>query len=327
MDKNCLAGKKILITGGTGSLGRRLARRILDCEPQKEPQKLLVFSRDEFKQSEMARDFPDENIRFFIGDIRDRERLYQALSGVDYVVHAAALKQVPILEYCPDEAIKTNVYGTMNVIDACIAQNVQKCVLISTDKAVNPINLYGATKLCAEKLFLAANAYNKTGFSCVRYGNVIGSRGSVIPLFKNMAKNGIRTFPITDLAMTRFWLTLDEAVDLVLYTLNAQSGYIYVPEIPSMKITSLAKALCPECAFSVTGIRPGEKLHERLISEDNKFVRRLDREMRSWTDRPEPYTSDKNPFWMTEKGLRIRLEREENVQSAHNRNCELGAKI
>jgi len=286
MDKNLL-GKTVLITGGTGSLGKSLTKRILECKPKK----LIIFSRDEFKQSEMAKDFPE--CRYFLGDVRDVERLKQAMDGVEYVIHAAALKQVPALEYNPEEAIKTNVQGSMNVIAACNSNNVEKCVFISTDKAVNPVNLYGATKLCAEKLFVAANAYNKTEFVCVRYGNVMGSRGSVIPLFKKLRDNGIKKVPITSPDMTRFWLTLGEAVDLVMLGLTvAVGGKILIPRAPAMKITDVASAIIPDCEFDIIGIRPGEKLHESLISEDTDGVCMVSLDCSAYYPWDKPYTSD-----------------------------------
>jgi len=282
-----LLGKTILITGGTGSLGRKLTERILKCEPKK----LIVFSRDEFKQWEMAKDLPEP--RYFLGNVRDAERLNQALAGVDYVIHAAALKQVPALEYNPEEAIKTNVQGSMNVISACIANEVKKCVFISTDKAVNPINLYGATKLCAEKLFIAANAYNRTRFVCVRYGNVIGSRGSVIPLFQKLRATGIKKVPITSPDMTRFWLTLDEAVNLVMLGLEVAGGWILVPRAPAMKITDIARALIPDCEFDIIGVRPGEKIHESLVSNDLEKVSMVSLDGSAHYPWDKPYTSDK----------------------------------
>jgi len=255
---------KVLITGGTGSLGKALIRR-LDAE------KIIVFSRDEFKQSEMAKSCPG-NTRFFLGDVRDRQRLKEVFSGVDIVIHAAALKQVPALEYNPTEAVKTNILGSQNVIAACIESGVKKCILISTDKAVNPVNLYGSTKLTAEKLFMAANAFNKTKFSCVRYGNVIGSRGSVIPLFEKLRRKGVKEFPVTSREMTRFWLTLDEAVDLVFFAIDHKATGIFVPDVPSMSIVDIARSIDPDCLIKEIGIRDGEKVHEVLVSEDNKFV-------------------------------------------------------
>ncbi|MDA8170583.1 MAG: UDP-N-acetylglucosamine 4,6-dehydratase (inverting) [Nitrospiraceae bacterium] len=264
-------GRTVLITGGTGSFGKKFTEIVLATF---KPKKLIIFSRDELKQFDMAKKFPPERypIRYFLGDIRDRQRLYRAFEGVDYVVHAAALKQVPALEYNPFEAVKTNIIGAENIVDAAIDRQVEKVVVLSTDKAVNPVNLYGATKLAMEKIFIAANVYSgaqKTSFSIVRYGNVIGSRGSVIPFFANLLKKGEKTLPITDERMTRFWISLEQGVGLVIKALaEGVGGEIFVPKIPSMKITELAKALCPECACKVVGIRPGEKINETLISED-----------------------------------------------------------
>jgi len=266
-----LNGKTILITGGTGSFGKKMVQIVLS---QFKPKKLIIFSRDELKQFEMAQKFNVKNhpcIRYMLGDIRDKERLYQGFNGVDYVIHAAALKQVPAAEYNPEEFIKTNVIGGMNIIDACLYNNVKKVIALSTDKACNPVNLYGATKLCSDKLFTAANVYSgdvkDTRFAVVRYGNVLGSRGSVIPFFKERAKTGI--FPITDSEMTRFWITLDQAVHFVLASLKKmKGGEIFVPRIPSMKITDLATAIDSNCKQEIVGIRPGEKVHETLLSED-----------------------------------------------------------
>ncbi|WP_457601064.1 UDP-N-acetylglucosamine 4,6-dehydratase (inverting) [Hydrogenivirga sp.] len=267
-----LEGKVILITGGTGFFGKRIVKRLLENFT---PRKVIVLSRDEFKQFQMQREFPSERypqLRFFLGDIRDKDRLLRAFYGVDYVVHSAALKQVPILEYNPIEAVKTNILGAQNIIEAAIDCGVKKVVALSTDKAVNPVNLYGATKLAMEKLFTAANAYagaRETCFSVVRYGNVVGSRGSVIPFFKRLLSEGKRELPITDERMTRFWITFDKAIDTVLFALEeAVGGEVFVPYIPSMRITDLAKAMCPDCSFKLIGIRPGEKLHETLLSED-----------------------------------------------------------
>lgn len=260
-------GQTVLVTGGTGSFGQAFVRRVLrDCAPKK----VIVFSRDEWKQSEMQQNFTDERLRFFLGDIRDLQRLHRAFDGVDIVIHAAALKQVPTLEYNPTEAVQTNIIGSQNVINAAIDRDVAKVVALSTDKAVNPINLYGSTKLCAEKLFVAGNSYSashKTRFSIVRYGNVVGSRGSVVPLFLEKKRSG--TLPLTDKRMTRFWITLDQSVELVWLALQKmEGGEIFVPKIPSMKVTDLAKAIAPECAIKEIGIRPGEKIHEVLITED-----------------------------------------------------------
>ncbi|MBA12459.1 MAG: UDP-N-acetylglucosamine 4,6-dehydratase (inverting) [SAR202 cluster bacterium] len=259
--------KNILITGGTGSFGREFCEYVLE---NYSPNRLIVLSRDELKQFEMSEQLNNPKLRFFIGDVRDKDRLERAMKGVDYVVHAAALKQVPACEYNPIEAIKTNIYGAQNVIDAAINQGVSKVIALSTDKAVNPINLYGATKLCAEKLFVQANSYsgsNGTRFACVRYGNVVGSRGSVIPIFKKQKELG--TLTITDDRMTRFWLTLDQGVQFVLSSLEElQGGEVFIPKIPSMKVLDLAKAISPDAEIKIIGIRPGEKLNEVLISRD-----------------------------------------------------------
>lgn len=260
----------VLVTGGTGSFGRKFTEVMLK---QYRPRKLIIFSRDELKQHEMRMlydDGKDDSIRYFIGDVRDKERLTRAMYGVDIVVHAAALKQVPACEYNPFEAIQTNIIGAKNIIDVAIDHGVKKVMAISTDKAVNPINLYGATKLCAEKLFIQGNTYSggrDTRFSCVRYGNVVGSRGSVIPLFQSQRENG--TLMITDPRMTRFWLTLGQGVDFVIRCIEEMhGGEIFVPRISSMSIMELAKTIAPGCKVTFSGIRPGEKLHEVLISED-----------------------------------------------------------
>jgi UDP-N-acetylglucosamine 4,6-dehydratase len=262
--------KVILLTGGTGSFGKAFTKHITQ---NFKPKKLIIFSRDELKQFEMGYLFPQHQypfIRFLVGDVRDKDRLYRAFDGVDTVVHAAALKQVPTAEYNPSEAIKTNITGAMNIVDAAIDCGVTKIVALSTDKACNPINLYGATKLCSDKLFTSANSYagsRPISFSVVRYGNVVGSRGSVVPFFKQMRKTGV--IPITDERMTRFFITLQDGVKLVLSALDKMiGGEIFVPKIPSMKITELAKLLAPECKHEIIGIRPGEKLHEMLISTE-----------------------------------------------------------
>lgn len=265
-----LSGKVILITGGTGSFGGKFTEIVFK---KFKPEKIIIFSRDEFKQSEMAKVFSTKKypIRYFLGDIRDKERLYRAFEGVDYVVHAAALKQVPALEYNPMEAVKTNVLGADNIVDAAIDRGVKKVVALSSDKAVNPVNLYGATKLVMEKVFIAANAYagGRVNFSVVRYGNVFGSRGSVIPFFMELKKKGQKEFPITDERMTRFWITLEQGVDLVLKALaDSVGGEVFIPKVPSMRVVELAKAIEPSCKFVDVGIRPGEKIHETLISED-----------------------------------------------------------
>ena len=257
----------ILITGGTGSLGKHLCKILLE---KYHPRAIRVYSRDELKQHEMRQVFGEDVIRYFIGDVRDGNRLKRAMEGADIVIHTAALKQVPACEYNPLEAVRTNVIGTENVINAAIDNGVKKVVSISTDKAVNPVNLYGATKLCAEKIVIQGNSYagsRNTRFSCVRYGNVIGSRGSVVPLFSEQKKTGKIT--ITDDRMTRFWITLDQAVELVVKAItHMQGGEIFVPKIPSMRITDLAKAIAPECEIDIIGIRPGEKLHEVLLMEE-----------------------------------------------------------
>jgi len=263
--------KVILITGGTGTFGKAFTKYVFE---HFKPRKVIIFSRDEFKQYEMAKKFPPDKypIRYFIGDIRDKDRLYRAFEGVDYVIHAAAMKQVPASEYNPFEAVKTNVIGAENIVNAAIDKGVKKVIAISTDKAVNPINLYGATKLVMEKIFIAGNAYvgaKDTVLSVVRYGNVVGSRGSVIPLFIELTKKGEKVLPITDKRMTRFWITIEQGVELVLTALEeAVGGEVFVPRIPSMRITDLAKAINPNCEFKIIGIRPGEKIHEVLISED-----------------------------------------------------------
>ncbi|MBN1057659.1 UDP-N-acetylglucosamine 4,6-dehydratase (inverting) [Clostridium botulinum] len=268
--------KIILITGGTGSFGKKFVERILG---EYSPKKIIIYSRDEFKQDIMKKEFsikyPSKinKLRFFIGDIRDKDRLYRALNGVDYVIHAAAMKQVPACEYNPFEAIKTNINGAQNIVDACIDSKVKKCVALSTDKAVNPINLYGGTKLVSDKLFISGNAYSGgegTIFSVVRYGNVAGSRGSVIPFFNQLLEKGEKVLPITDFRMTRFWITLDEGVDLVFKALKeSKGGETYISKIPSFKITDLAKAMCKDIDMKQVGIREGEKLHEAMINSDD----------------------------------------------------------
>jgi UDP-N-acetylglucosamine 4,6-dehydratase len=317
---NSITGQVILITGGTGSFGKRFLSMVLRSH---EPRKLIVFSRDELKQFDMRRHFDEERhpcLRYFIGDVRDRDRLYRAMDGVNIVIHAAALKQVPTAEYNPIEVIRTNVMGAANIIDAAIDRNVKKVIALSTDKAATPINLYGATKLCSDKLFVAANGYSGhhgTKFSVVRYGNVMGSRGSVIPLFLKMRETGI--LPITHPKMTRFWITLDQAVQFVVMCLSRmQGGEIFIPKIPSMSIVDLARAIAPDCRLEVVGIRPGEKLHETMVPEDdahNTFeyddhfvIRSLPvgiRNARVYRNggRPCPegfrYSSDNNPQWLS----------------------------
>ena len=266
-----LNNKVILITGGTGSFGKKCTEIILK---RYKPAKLIIFSRDELKQFEMSQIFSDQKypcMRYFIGDVRDKERLYMAFKGVDYVIHAAALKQVPAAEYNPFEAVKTNIIGAQNIINVAIDTGVKRVIALSTDKAANPVNLYGATKLCSDKLFIAGNSYvgrNETRFSVVRYGNVVGSRGSVIPFFLKKRKDGV--LPITDPRMTRFWITLEQGVDFVLKNLERMvGGEIFVPKLPSMNIMDLARAICPECKTEIVGIRPGEKLHEVMVPRDD----------------------------------------------------------
>ena len=320
-----LDGKTILVTGGTGSFGKKFTRMVLD---RYDVNKLIIFSRDELKQAQMRAEFGDNpKLRFFIGDVRDKERLYRAFDGVDIVIHAAALKRVPECEYNPFEAIKTNVIGAQNIIDAAIDRGVSKIVALSTDKAVNPINLYGATKLCSDKLFIAGNSYvggKDIRFAVVRYGNVVGSRGSVVPLFMKLKNTG--KLPITDPRMTRFWITLEEGVEMVFTALEKmQGGEIFVPKIPSMKITDLAKAIAPECELEIVGIRPGEKLHESLITAsdarhtlefDNYYI--IQPEFSWWRlgnhkdgkpiEEDFEYTSDKNEEWLTVEEMREMLK-------------------
>lgn len=318
-----LDGKSILVTGGTGSFGRKFIRAVLDKTAAR---RVIVFSRDELKQFEMGQEFPNEpRLRFFIGDVRDKERLYRALDNIDAVVHAAALKQVPAAEYNPFEAVKTNIMGAQNVIDACIDRGVQRVVALSTDKASSPINLYGATKLVSDKLFIQGNSYagsKSTRFSVVRYGNVVGSRGSVVPFFKRLAPSGV--LPITDERMTRFWITLEQGVDFVLTSLERMAGgELFVPKIPSMRITELAKAMAPDARLEIVGIRPGEKLHEEMISVDDarRTIDAGDRyiiqpEFGWWTSEstggtPVPegfaYTSDQNDTWLSSDELKAMI--------------------
>jgi UDP-N-acetylglucosamine 4,6-dehydratase len=316
-----LKGKSILVTGGTGSFGQKFIKTVLE---HSEAARVIVFSRDEFKQSQMASQLHDKRLRFFVGDVRDLPRLQRAFHGVDYVVHAAALKQVPTLEYNPFEAVLTNVIGGQNVINAAIDQGVARVVALSTDKAANPINLYGATKLCAEKLFVAGNSYasgRSTQFCVVRYGNVVGSRGSVVPLYQERRKSGV--LPVTDERMTRFWITLDQGVAMVLTAFNRMvGGEVFVPKIPSMRILDLAKAMAPECKIEIIGIRPGEKLHEALLTEDEAcraydhgdcYV--IEPALSWWTERIQRpagarpvapdfrYSSETNDQWLTPEQL------------------------
>jgi UDP-N-acetylglucosamine 4,6-dehydratase len=265
--------KSILITGGTGSFGKQYARTLLRLY---KPKRLVIYSRDELKQFEMAQEFTDECMRFFIGDVRDRDRLVQALNGVDYVIHAAALKQVPAAEYNPIECIKTNIYGAEHVIFAALANEVEKVIALSTDKAANPINLYGATKLASDKLFVAANNLaggHQTRFSVVRYGNVVGSRGSVVPFFRKKIDEGCDHLPITDPRMTRFWITLQQGVDFVLKNFERMhGGEIFVPKIPSVRVVDVARAMAPDLPHRIIGIRPGEKLHEIMCPADDSHL-------------------------------------------------------
>lgn len=271
-----LNGKNILVTGGTGSFGKKFLDMVFK---RYNPNKVIIYSRDEYKQSIMKTEFANKldmsKVRFFIGDIRDKERLFRAFENVDYVIHAAAMKQVPTCEYNPMEAVKTNIHGAQNVIDAALDQNVKKVVALSTDKAVNPINLYGGTKLVSDKLFIAANAYagyKDTRFSVVRYGNVAGSRGSVIPIWRNIIEKGENTLGITDMRMTRFWITLEQGVELVFKALEeSRGGETYISKIPSFHIGDLAEAMCPGCNIKEIGIREGEKLHEVMVTKDDSW--------------------------------------------------------
>lgn len=312
----------ILVTGGTGSFGKKFIKIL---QEEKQPKKIIVFSRDELKQHEMqVGGYNQDNLRYFIGDIRDRERLVRALHGVDIVVHAAALKQVPACEYNPMEAIKTNIMGTANVVEAALDAGVKKVLTVSTDKAVSPANLYGATKLAAEKLTIQSNAYaggSATRFACVRYGNVVGSRGSVVPLFLKQRSNGQVT--ITDDRMTRFWLSLDQGVRFVIHCIEEmEGGEVFIPKIPSTKVTDLAKAIAPDAKLNIIGIRPGEKLHEMLISEDEaRNTVELDTMYvvqpaeatwfgYSWQDKGKSlkegfsYSSDNNTEWLDVEGIK-----------------------
>lgn len=323
-----LNGKNVLITGGTGSFGKKFVRIVTE---NYRPNRLIIFSRDELKQFEMSQKWNTRKypfIEYVLGDVRDRDRLMRVFNEVDYVIHAAALKQVPAAEANPGEYIKTNVLGAMNIIDAAQINKVKKVIALSTDKACNPINLYGATKLCSDKLFVAVNTnhgLNTTRFAVVRYGNVLGSRGSVVPFFKERAQTGV--LPITDPRMTRFWITLDQSVHFVLKTLElSKGGEIFVPRIPSMRIIDLAEAISPECRKEIVGIRPGEKLHETLIGEDD--CRNTVEFNECYIIQPSPeamkdllngngnttvadgfsYTSDKNETWMSIPELKILID-------------------
>lgn len=265
--------KSILITGGTGSFGKKYVKTIL---ARFKPARVIIFSRDELKQYEMQQEFNDPAMRYFLGDVRDKDRVHQAMRAVDYVIHAAALKQVPAAEYNPMECIKTNIHGAENIITAAIANNVEKVIALSTDKAANPINLYGATKLASDKLFVAANNMaggHRTRFAVVRYGNVVGSRGSVVPFFRSLVDKGADHLPITDAEMTRFWITLQDGVNFVLKNfLRMQGGEIFVPKIPSIRIVDLASAMAPQLPQKMIGIRPGEKIHEIMCPADDAHL-------------------------------------------------------
>ena len=324
-----LDNKTILITGGTGSFGKCFTKYALT---HYNPKKIIIYSRDEFKQYLMQNEFKEyeSKMRYFIGDVRDKDRLKRAFEGVDYVIHAAALKQVPACEYNPNEAIKTNINGAQNVIDAALDSNVKKVVALSTDKAVNPVNLYGGTKLVSDKLFVAANAYagNKDiSFSIVRYGNVAGSRGSIIPLFNNIIKNGGTELPITDFRMTRFWISLTEGVELVIKALKeAKGGETFISKIPSFKVTDLAEAMLPGCTKKEIGIRPGQKLHEIMVTPEDSFnTYEYDKHFIVypqvvWNDRQVPdlsgvkveegfsYSSGNNKEWLTVEDIRELLK-------------------
>ncbi|EKN67671.1 UDP-N-acetylglucosamine 4,6-dehydratase (inverting) [Schinkia azotoformans] len=318
-----LSGKTILVTGGTGSFGKKFIQKVLEFDVKK----VIVFSRDELKQYEMSREYTDSRIRFFIGDVRDKDRLYRAFDSVDIVIHAAALKHVGACEYNPFEAVKTNIHGAQNIIEAAIDKGVKRVIALSTDKACSPINLYGATKLASDKLFVAANAYvggKDTRFSVVRYGNVVGSRGSVVPFFKKIKGTG--KIPVTDERMTRFWITLDQGVQFVLDNLERMhGGEIFVPKIPSMKVIDLAKAVAPDCEIEIVGIRPGEKLHESMITEDDaRHTKEFDTyyiiqpEFPWWSEgytaagksleEGFKYTSDTNTKWLSVDELRELVE-------------------
>jgi len=323
-----LNNKAILVTGGTGSFGKAFTRYVLE---NYDPKKIIIYSRDEFKQFIMQDEFKKykEKLRFFIGDVRDRERLERAFEGVDYVIHAAALKQVPACEYNPAEAIKTNINGAQNVIDAALDGGVKKVVALSTDKAVNPVNLYGGTKLVSDKLFIAANAYagsKDISFSIVRYGNVAGSRGSVIPFFRNIIQNGGTELPITDYRMTRFWIDLRQGVELVIKALEeAKGGETFISKIPSFKVTDLAEAMLPGCRMKEVGIREGEKLHEIMVTvEDAMTTYEYDQHFiiypqMVWDERKRAvpsgkkvaesfsYSSDNNTEWLTVERIREML--------------------
>ena len=326
--------KNILITGGTGSFGKKYTQILLK---NYKPNKIIIYSRDELKQYEMASEFSHSSMRYFIGDVRDESRLNTAMNGVDFVIHAAAMKHVPIAEYNPMECIKTNIHGAQNVINASLKNRVEKVIALSTDKACNPVNLYGATKLASDKLFIAANniaGQSPTRFSVVRYGNVVGSRGSVVPLFKKLIENGAKELPITDERMTRFWITLEDGVKFVLKNFERMhGGELFIPKIPSMKITDLAATLAPNLPIKLIGIRPGEKLHEIMISADDALhslefddhyvitpsIRFYDKEadfaINKLGQKGSPiksgfeYRSDNNIQWLNQQSLKEMIER------------------
>ena len=324
-----LDGKSILVTGATGSFGKRFLQTVLE---KHKPKRIVAFSRDELKQFELQQQLRSSRMSFMLGDVRDKERLYRAIDGVEIVIHAAAMKQVPASEFNPMEAIKTNIIGAENVINVCIDQGVKRVIALSTDKAANPANLYGATKLCSDKLFIAANALaerHRTHFSVVRYGNVIGSRGSVIPFFMQKRASGV--IPITDIRMTRFWITLGQGIRFVIDSLDRmRGGEIFVPKIPSMKVIDVARVVAPGCKTRIIGIRPGEKLHEIMITQDDASYTA---EFKShyviqpaalWWDRDKyiketggkavsakfQYSSNTNPVWMTRQRLAAILKSE-----------------
>lgn len=344
---DCVKGKAVLVTGGTGSFGRKFVRDLLD---QGEPSRVAILSRDELKQYEMDQEFADHPkyalLRFFIGDVRDLDRLVMAFRGIDVVIHAAALKHVPIAEYNPFECIRTNVIGAENVVNACMRAGVERVIALSTDKAASPLNLYGASKLASDKIFVAANNLSGSDgprFSVVRYGNVIGSRGSVVPLFQRMIREGATHLPITDERMTRFWITLSQGVNFVVSSLTTMhGGEIFVPKIPSMRMADLAKALAPDLPIKVVGIRPGEKLHEVMITQDDarntvelddRFV--IEPSMAFWEREPFAagiatpvaegfdYTSDNNPDSLDANGL-IAMLVEAGLMSAED-SARIGA--
>jgi len=331
--KSLFDGQDILITGGTGSFGKQFTRTVLaNCKPKR----LIIYSRDEFKQFEMAQEFPEDKypcMRYFIGDVRDQQRLERAFDGVDYVIHAAAIKHVSIAEYNPFECVKTNIHGAENVVNAAINQRVKKIVALSTDKACNPINLYGATKLASDKIFIAANNYAGTSrcrFSVVRYGNVVGSRGSVVPFFSKLIAEGADFLPITDDRMTRFWITVQAGVDFVTDSFKMMNGgEIFVPKIPSMGIMDITRIMAPNMKTKVIGIRPGEKLHEEMISEadamntyelEDRYVIKSQSIFRTEKENPNKqpgklvendfhYASDSNSEWVTDDQFKEMLEK------------------